>query len=836
MNFITKSYIENVINWDRIYNLIPGQYYLRGSYEKVFHDLLKNYICEKLQEIEKPFEWTETDKILNSNNFFDSNLEPFVKEFSRLISSPEIKTKINKEIENQLLDWLPYLKSEKTIEKALASSVPLLKIEKVVRIIKNVFLAEETYLNNKSSYLAYLTFVASGIWSDLLKPSLQIPLGKELISLKIKLRFPLLDKWIKKIKSACRFQIQKIKASASGINKLKNRPKYSKGPKISEKIWFSPLIRNKNAYNYSKLLSALVFLQDHNPEGAINQIGKKKIEKKLINVAHELRTLKAHTESLAIIRFVSCWTKQYDITKILMEIGENAFYANLFDVAEAAFRLAIIKGDKNPVCWKSLGLTLLASGRVKEAELILQVCVDKYPFFGMSHQNLAAKYDYSSYVPQPLDISGTPDAQLYDAYQLIGEYQIHVGEGKKALKFFGQALKSQRRLAKKFVIPNEIHQILEKNYQIKNQESIRILPYEWVTQIGHIAMLDTYRKLQLLGKKEQHCNILLAPKDKVANSAFLELWKDHFTIIQRPDHIQMIFPYQRLFGECFNAFLDSDGIARCWTELGAEAHVEWDQNRGESIVSISKAIQEGGKCILKKWGIKESSWFVALHVRGEGFHREEKNSMQSHRNASINDYLGAIHAITSRGGVVIRMGDPSMPKMPLIEGLVDYAHSSDRSEWMDVFLISSARFFLGTTSGLSNAVISVGTPCLLVNCISNYFQLWNKRVKFTLKTLWNEKERRTILLSEMLKNNFRSKLFNIHALGRQGLYPRSNTYEEVTAAVLEMLDDLKISGDLPQSTADHALKKACVNAGNEKFFGNGRISQTFYNSNQHWIR
>lgn len=156
---------------------------------------------------------------------------------------------------------------------------------------------------------------------------------------------------------------------------------------------------------------------------------------------------------------------------------------------------------------------------------------------------------------------------------------------------------------------------------------------------------------------------------------------------------------------------------------------------------------------------------------------------------------------------MIRMGDPSMPKMPKMPRTIDYAHCPQRVEWMDVFLISEALFFLGTTSGLANAVISLGTPCLLVNCISNYFQLWDKNVKFTLKSLWNEKENRRVLLSEMLKNTFRWELFNIHSLARRGIYPRRNADSEITAAVLEMLDELNWIKDPRPSTADMALKK-----------------------------
>ena len=48
---------------------------------------------------------------------------------------------------------------------------------------------------------------------------------------------------------------------------------------------------------------------------------------------------------------------------------------------------------------------------------------------------------------------------------------------------------------------------------------IRILPYEWVTQFGHIALLDSYLKMARLGMYPDANYVVLAPKDKVVKQA-----------------------------------------------------------------------------------------------------------------------------------------------------------------------------------------------------------------------------------------------------------------------------------------------------------------------------
>lgn len=831
------SCVENIIDWERIYVLISGHYYFRAPFKNEFHALVKKHICERLQGNIRPLCSSKYDGKAISEPRRTPQLEPFALDLERFLSEPNIKEKINQEVVDQLSAWIPFLKMDETLEKAFARSGPLSNAEEITDTIKSVFFDKDTSLNSEPSYLAYLRFVWSGFWLDSLRLGRRNLHKTKLISLRIKLRFLFLDDWIAqhqrpKIFAALQCFVRKVRGFLTKVKSFQTSGFLRLNNSCSPSANLNK--RNKSLRKYNRLLSALRFVECPDFIGPRFKAGNLKIGQKLIEIADDLEKIHAHKEALACLRLGTIWAGNRN--KMLMRIGHAAYFGRTFYVAEAAYRTAIMDGDKNPWVWKSLGLTLLATGREQEADRILRFCVRKNPAFGMPHQNLAARYNLESYVPQPLDLSGCPGALLYDGYQLTGEYHIHVGEGERAMHFFGEALKCQKRIAKEFVIPSEIRWMLEENYGVKKEESIRILPYEWVTQIGHIAMLDTYRKLQLIGQAKRHRNLLLAPKDKVSNHAYLELWKEHFTLIEQEDHIQMVFPYQRIIGDCFNAYLNDAGQARCWTELGAEAHIRWDQGRKGSIVAIPDAVREGGKNILKDWGIKEDSWFVALHVRDLGFHSEKSGSMQSHRNASISDYLGAIHEITSRGGWVIRMGDPSMPKMPKMPRTIDYAHSPQRVEWMDVFLMSEARFFLGTTSGLANAVISLGTPCLLVNCISNYFQLWNKNVKFTLKSLWNEKENQQVLLSEMLKNTFRWELFNIHALARRGIYPRGNEHGEITAAVLEMLNEPNASKDSSPSTADIALKKACSDAGNENFFGNGTISKTFYDTNREWIR
>lgn len=509
-------------------------------------------------------------------------------------------------------------------------------------------------------------------------------------------------------------------------------------------------------------------------------------------------------------------------------VGVVAQLSGRFIAAEGFYRAAILTGTRNPGLLRNLGHVLLSLGKEREAYVYLQRSArDSYGYF-MPHQNLAASYDTARFTPRAFDRAGYPQTLLYDAYNLVGERLVHIGEGERGVQCYGAALRNQDELAGAIRLPDEIRKILSEEYGIATDEPVRILPYEWVTLIGHIAMLDSYLKLQKLGMGKPGRPLLLAPANKVANRTFLDLWRPHVTLVEDGYLIDDLFPYQRAFGDCFNGYLRADGSAGDWTELGALGQIAWDASGQGPLISISDRLKSEGEKSLRGMGLGASDWFVALHIRGTGFHKESKGSMQVHRNAAIDDYFPAMKAIVDAGGWVIRLGDSSMEPLPPMERVVDYPHSEFKSKQCDIFLAATARFFIGTTSGLMNTVMSLGTPCLLVNCVSNYFQLWNNRVLFILKPLWSRVERRYLSVAEITSETLRWKIFNINRLSSLGIEPHANTPDEISAATIEMLQRVEGGKVMELTEADSVLQALCEAGGNRRYFGNGRLSESYF--------
>lgn len=131
----------------------------------------------------------------------------------------------------------------------------------------------------------------------------------------------------------------------------------------------------------------------------------------------------------------------------------------------------------------------------------------------------------------------------------------------------------------------------------------------------------------------------------------------------------------------------------------------WEQQSRAPLLHLTESHERESLTFLREKGLPVSSWFVTLHVRD--------SSGESHnpRNASIEDYAGAIDLINSRGGWVIRLGGTASRPCPG-KMVVDLR---ERPPAVDAFSLARARFVIATSSGPNCIPPLFGTPMLWTN-------------------------------------------------------------------------------------------------------------------------
>jgi putative glycosyltransferase (TIGR04372 family) len=326
-----------------------------------------------------------------------------------------------------------------------------------------------------------------------------------------------------------------------------------------------------------------------------------------------------------------------------------------------------------------------------------------------------------------------------------------------------------------------------------------------IQSIGHCSFLDTFAKSKILGLLPDLQMMVLAPKEQIINPCLLGYWKKYFPIITDPlvvDHLQPLEKY--LLGQ----YSDITGFSEkyCSNEyiLMADIQLQWEEEKRPSLLELSEVDYERGWETLKKLGVSPGAWFVCLHARDQGF--KGALSSETIRNVNILDYTKAINSIVERGGWVIRMGDPKMTPLPSLHHVIDYAHSDIKSDWMDVFLWSQCRFFIGCNSGPAWIPLCFGVPCVRTNSIALTRLPVSRGDLVIHKLFWSELEKRYLTFKEVVDPGGNVRwTHNMKVLSEKSIKPVDNTPEEINEVVLEMLD--RVEGKIKYSEEDEALQK-----------------------------
>lgn len=184
----------------------------------------------------------------------------------------------------------------------------------------------------------------------------------------------------------------------------------------------------------------------------------------------------------------------------------------------------------------------------------------------------------------------------------------------------------------------------------------------------------------------------------------------------------------------------------------------------------------------KRMGLPDDAWFVCLHVRESGWH----NDGMVERNASIANYIDAIKEVTARGGWVVRMGDPTMSRLPPMENVIDYPFTPSRSFAMDLYLLSECRAYIGMQSGIYSVACMFQRPMIITNMASWMYPFPHMKGDIgVLKHVYSNSRKRFLSVREWMSEPFHATSFR--ELGDDYvLY--ENDREELKAAVREFFD------------------------------------------------
>ena len=363
--------------------------------------------------------------------------------------------------------------------------------------------------------------------------------------------------------------------------------------------------------------------------------------------------------------------------------------------------------------------------------------------------------------------------------------------------------------------------ILNRLFHIINQISPVIIQTPWVGTIGNCAE-EIYFGL-LRARREQKKVFFLFPIDlfrrfyfskqgKGINSELIKiessyrfLTQDHILSVLGTWCLTGIYCLFRIFILILHKFFKSQvhdsyitpsiGQKALWTPEGVtrfdRQEVEeynWKQQMNDPLdASISSESLKKARKIRNQMGIPESDWFVCLHVREGGYYDYIEGKAKRIRNCDINNYFKAIDYITQMKGWVVRMGDATMKPLPVLERVIDYPHTSFKSDLMDIYLIQECRFYIGSQSGIWDVATLFQKPIMMPNMCEWLFTYPQRKGDLGLmKHIYSRSKKRFLSLREC-QDIFRNVQFDILFDNEHEFY--ENTPDEILTLVKEYLED-----------------------------------------------
>lgn len=323
--------------------------------------------------------------------------------------------------------------------------------------------------------------------------------------------------------------------------------------------------------------------------------------------------------------------------------------------------------------------------------------------------------------------------------------------------------------------------------------------------LGHYVWFDDIYRLQQLGwLKPYQCMVL--PENRVVNPTLMSYWSRHFSINESKETYQALKPLVPYLEFDFEEDLCGplQKYDNNYYRVINQAQEQWEKEARPPPLELTEEHKEKSWRTLERLGVPRTSWFVALHVRDDGFTGKDAGS--SVRNSDIHNFTKAINFITEQGGWVIRLGDPKMVPMPNLPNTIDYARSDVRSDWMDVFLLASCKFFVGTHSGPIWIPKSFGVPTLGVDWVPLTRLPWSGNSLVIPKLFKHKLTQQILTVEEMVDPNGKVGWgWGETALERAGLEVIPNSAEEILEGVREMFQ--RVAGSFSSGIEEQTLQQ-----------------------------
>lgn len=201
------------------------------------------------------------------------------------------------------------------------------------------------------------------------------------------------------------------------------------------------------------------------------------------------------------------------------------------------------------------------------------------------------------------------------------------------------------------------------------------------------------------------------------------------------------------------------------------------------------------KEILSTMNVDTNAKYVCLLVRTKDFNQGHPTWNYDERNAELSTYIKACLFLANKGYYVFRMGKNAHESFEVSHPrVIDYAKSSIRSDFMDIYLSANCFFYISTGTGLDQIAFIFRRPVLITNFfVLPFIGTWFPNYLFIPKNWLNTKTNKLLSFKEQIDLFYShpelsmSTVYKLQEhIKKYGLLFKNNSEDEILAVVIEM--------------------------------------------------
>ena len=297
--------------------------------------------------------------------------------------------------------------------------------------------------------------------------------------------------------------------------------------------------------------------------------------------------------------------------------------------------------------------------------------------------------------------------------------------------------------------------------------------------------------------KKENSIVFWFPEKNISNKYILNKWKKKIIIFSRHilEPIYIFFSYFNFSKNLIYFVNDKNGKSKIIDK--PEKFID-DSNllqKYSPFINFTKKEIYDAEKILSEFNITQYKAVICFAGRSKSYHNEV---FETARNSNVLNQLNGINKLVDKGYIAFRLGKKEKTRLPInfSNHVIDFAFSSKRSDFLDLYLVSKCLFFISPQTGINEMATIMRKKKLIIDFIGFEYLLESNPSYVPIilpKKIYSKNKNNFLLYKDIFNFSFK-EINNQETMKNKNFELVNNSPKEIEESIINM--DKYIRGEL----------------------------------------